>query len=115
MYQLLTAVTGTESLLVIDKEQWKLKRRTFNPGFSPKFLKGMVRTIADKLERLKACIDRDIAEGASTNMLKRSQTFTSDVIVAVAFGEDWNADEHPAVQCTFTECFRPSQARILDH
>jgi cytochrome P450 len=32
-----------------------------------------------------------------TNMLQRSQVFTSDVIVSIAFGEDWGGrDDHPA-------------------
>ena len=82
------------------------KRKAFSPGFAPKFLKDMVTTMIEKLERFEACIESDIAEDKATTMLTRTQTFTSDVIVAVAFGEDWGGDvdtEHPARVCKSIE------------
>jgi cytochrome P450 len=35
------------------------------------------------------CNEQDIKQDKPTNMLLRSQAFTSDVIVSIAFGEDW--------------------------
>lgn len=109
-YQMFNAVVGAESLLHADKATWIAKRRAFNPGFAPNFLKGMVGTMAEKLERFRRCIDADIAAGAATDMLTRSQTFTSDVIVAVAFGEDWGGGDvpHPARVC---ECVAGDRGR----
>jgi hypothetical protein len=52
-------------------------------------LSQMVGTINDKMDRFFAAIDTDIQAEMPTNMLKRSQTLTSDVIVTIAFGEDW--------------------------
>jgi hypothetical protein len=49
----------------------------------------MVGIINEKLERFFAGIDSDIKAEVPTNMLKRAQTLTSDVIVTIAFGEDW--------------------------
>ncbi|GKY96256.1 hypothetical protein MPSEU_000585400 [Mayamaea pseudoterrestris] len=131
MYDLFTAAIGSESLLVVDKEKWLPKRKAFSPGFSPKYLKDMVETMIDKLERFEKCIDSDIASDKETNMLRRSQTFTSDVIVAIAFGEDWGGDvntEHPArdwnnkiahlIDDTFTDpfkMFRISANRQIKH
>jgi hypothetical protein len=62
-------------------------------------LKAMVTTMVDKLVRLIACVERDISSDQSRPMLERAQTFTSDVIVAVALGDDWGgSDAHPARQ-----------------
>ena len=97
-----TAIAGSRSLLTIPKDKWMPKRKAFTSGFSPKFLKDMVNTMIEKLERFEACIESDTADNKATNMLERSQTFTSDVIAAVAFGEDWGGDintEHPARVC----------------
>ncbi|GKY96255.1 hypothetical protein MPSEU_000585300 [Mayamaea pseudoterrestris] len=99
IYKHITSVAGSESLLVVDKTLWSSKRKAFSPGFSPNFLKDMVNTMVDKLKRFENCIDNDISSKKPTNMLQRTQTFASDVIVAVAFGEDWGGDvntEHPA-------------------
>jgi cytochrome P450 len=103
MYKIFKAVVGSESLLSIDKSQWIHKRKAFAPGFAPKFLKDMVNTMIEKLQRFEACIENDIAADKATNMLQRTQTFTSDVIVAVAFGEDWGGGdiEHPARVCEY--------------
>ncbi|GKY96261.1 hypothetical protein MPSEU_000585700 [Mayamaea pseudoterrestris] len=99
MYKYFTSVVGSKSLLLVDKDVWTPKRKAFSPGFSPSFLKDMVHIMVQKLERFTQCIDNDISSNKPTNMLQRTQTFTSDVIVAVAFGEDWGGDvnaEHPA-------------------
>ena len=76
----------------------------------------MVQTIIEKLERFESCIDTDIAEKKPTNMHARTQTFTSDVIVAVAFGEDWGGDvdtEHPARQCEYVNVGSNIQLSLL--
>ena len=102
LYKMFSAVVGSQSLLFTPKDKWVPKRKAFAPGFAPKFLKDMVNTMIEKLERFEACIESDIAENKATNMLARTQTFTSDVIVAVAFGEDWGGDvntQHPARVC----------------
>lgn len=108
MYNQLSAIVGSESLVSTPKKNWMPKRKAFNPGFAPTFLKDMVSTMAEKLERFVNCIDKDIEASQATNMLNRTQTFTSDVIVTIAFGEDWGGDvdtEHPARLCTsFVVC-----------
>lgn len=71
--------------------------RAYNPGFSPNFLKDMVSVMSEKMKRFTRCIDEDVANEQDTDMLERSRTFTSDVIVSIAFGEDWSGDKpHPA-------------------
>jgi hypothetical protein len=100
-YEFLRAVAGSESLVLVPKAQWKPKRKEFNPGFAPAFLKDTLAVMATKWERFAANVDADIRAGVATDLLQRSQTFTSDVIVAVAFGEDWGGDRpHPARECT---------------
>jgi cytochrome P450 len=96
-YKSLRPVIRSESMVTLEGKERAAKRRSFNPGFSPSFLKTMVSTMADKLERLIACVERDVSSNQSSPMLERAQTFTSDVIVAVAFGEDWGGSgTHPA-------------------
>lgn len=91
-YQTLAPLVGETSLATMPNgREWSNLRKAFHPGFTPAFLRGTVRTMAGKLDRFAAGIDSDILAGRHTNMLKRSQSYTSDVIVAVAFGEDWRA------------------------
>jgi len=101
MYNTVAPLLGSESMVLLSGERWAPKRRAFNPGFGPNFLKNMVRTMAEKLKRFIECIEEDISGEAGkdgvTDLLYRAQTFTSDVIVSVAFGEDWGGkNPHPA-------------------
>jgi cytochrome P450 len=88
-YKNLKPVLGSKSMVTLEGKEWAAKRRAYNPGFSPVFLKSMVATMAEKLERLIDCVEQDISRGEPTHMLERAQNYTSDVIVSVAFGEDW--------------------------
>jgi cytochrome P450 len=98
-YKHLKPVLGSKSMVILEGKEWAAKRRAFNPGFSPVFLKSMVATIAEKLERFVECVEGDISRGEPTNLLERAQNFTSDVIVSVAFGEDWGGSQlQPARQ-----------------
>ena len=45
------------------------------------------------MRRLVDKCDEDIDNGASTNMLAKAIDLTIDVIVSVAFGEDWYETE----------------------
>jgi cytochrome P450 len=95
-YKNFTPIFGDRSIALAEGHDWFTKRRAFNPGFAPSFLKNIVTVIASKIERFVQVIDQDIAAGEAVHMLNRSQTFTSDVIVQVAYGEDWGgSDQHP--------------------
>jgi cytochrome P450 len=95
-YKNFTPIFGDRSIVISEGEDWFKKRRAFSPGFAPSFLKSVVTVIAAKIERFVQCIDQDIDAGEPVHMLHRSQTFTSDVIVQVAYGEDWGGSEmHP--------------------
>ena len=96
-YQAFLPIVGSRSMLVLEGDEWTPKRKGFSPGFATAFLRNMIPIMTDKLRRFVDCIDEDIAKNAATNTLERTQTFTSDVIVSVAFGEDWGGrDPHPA-------------------
>jgi cytochrome P450 len=97
-YKLLAPILGPQSLVTLKGEEWAGMRKAFNPGFAPLFLKHMTQTMAEKLERFIQNIDQDIQADQATNMLLESQSFTSDVIVQIAFGEDWGntGEPHPA-------------------
>jgi len=75
-YKTFEPIFGDESLLVLPDKQWFEKRRAFNPGFTPVFLKNVVEVLADKLERLLEGINQDVKAKRETDMLTRSQTFT---------------------------------------
>ena len=77
----------------MEGEEWSAQRKIYNPGFSPDFLRGIVSTIVDKCNRLVARCDEDIENEAPTNMLAKAIDLTIDVIVSVAFGEDWYETE----------------------
>ena len=94
---------GPKSMLItVDHAQWQKKRRTFNPGFAPDFLKSVIEVFCQKAIRFldncesdarKASFDGDKSEkGGITNMHQRAMAYTSDVIAQVAFGEDWGHD-----------------------
>lgn len=96
-YKTNAPILGERSIVTSEGDDWFSKRRAFNPGFSPNFLKDMVSVMTEKMQRFLNCIDKDISENKETNMLERAQTYTSDVIVGIAFGEDWGGVEpHPA-------------------
>ena len=102
-YRILTPVLGAKGMVIAQGEEWAKMRRAFNPGFAPSFLKGMASTMNEKMERFLRCIDKDISDGVETNMLARAQTFTSDVIVSIAFGEDWGGEKQHAARAWNTE------------
>lgn len=95
-YGNLAPVLGERSIVTAKGDDWFSKRRAFNPGFSPNFLKDMVSVMSEKMKRFTYCIE-DIANDHDADMLERCRTFTSDVIVQIGFGEDWGGDKpHPA-------------------
>jgi cytochrome P450 len=97
-YKLFTSIVGERSMLLLSGEDWARHRKGFNPGFATSFVRNAVPIMTEKLGRLLASLDEDARDGATTVLLQRVQTFTSDVIVGVAFGEDWGGgkDVHPA-------------------
>lgn len=96
-YKQYTPIFGSQSMLILPDKEWQATRRAFNPGFVPTFLKNSVTLIDDKLKRFVRNIENDIAEGVTTVMINRAQTFTGDVLVQAAFSEDWKGDHiHPA-------------------
>jgi cytochrome P450 len=97
-YKVFTSVVGKRSMLVLSGQDWTRHRKGFNPAFGTSFVRSMVPIMTDKLGRFLTCLDEDARDGATTVLLQRSLTFTSDVIAGVAFGEDWGGgrDVHPA-------------------
>ena len=94
---------GNRSIVLVHGEEWKSHRKTFTPGFTTTFLRDMVSVMCDKLDRFTACIDQDVAMAQPTHMMDRAQTFTSDVIVQLAFGEDWGGDQPHAARAYISE------------
>ena len=89
-YKTMFALIGRKSMVAAEGSEWASQRKLYNPGFSPDFLRGVVDTIIQKCNRFIDKCDEDLAAGVSTDMLDRAIDLTVDVIVAVAFGEDWN-------------------------
>lgn len=89
-YTQMLPLLGQKTMLVAKGSEWASQRRLYNPGFSPDFLRGVVDTIVQKCNRFIKQCDEDLAAGLPTDMLERAVDLTVDVIVAVAFGEDWN-------------------------
>ena len=89
-YQAILPLIGRKSMVAAEGSEWASQRKLYNPGFSPDFLRGVVGTIIQKCNRFIEKCDEDLAAGVPTDMLERSVDLTIDVIVAVAFGEDWN-------------------------
>jgi cytochrome P450 len=114
----LVPILGDRSIVTTHGDEWTKQRKAFNPGFSPLFLKDMVTTMTAKMQRFLTCIDQDISQEQDTDMLERSQTFTSDVIVQIAFGEDWGGDKpHPARlwETQLTELVAKAANNPLEH
>eukprot|EP00566_Odontella_aurita_P014201 CAMPEP_0113545166 /NCGR_PEP_ID=MMETSP0015_2-20120614/11113_1 /TAXON_ID=2838 /ORGANISM="Odontella" /LENGTH=534 /DNA_ID=CAMNT_0000445507 /DNA_START=23 /DNA_END=1627 /DNA_ORIENTATION=- /assembly_acc=CAM_ASM_000160 len=88
----LTDVIGTRSILVAPDGEWAAKRRAFNPGFAPDFLRGVVDVVALKCSRFLSKCGRDADGNVETNLHLRAVDFTADVIAQVALGEDWGSD-----------------------
>ncbi len=89
-YKEIFPLIGRKSMVAAEGREWASQRKLYNPGFSPDFLRGVVDTIIQKCNRFIDKCDEDLAAGIPTDMLDRAVDLTVDVIVAVAFGEDWN-------------------------
>lgn len=89
-YKQILPLIGRKSMVAAEGSEWASQRKLYNPGFSPDFLRGVVDTIMHKCNRFINKCDEDLAAGVPTDMLERAIDLTVDVIVAVAFGEDWN-------------------------
>lgn len=89
-YQQMIPLLGRKSMVAAEGNEWSSQRKLYNPGFSPDFLRGVVDTILEKCNRFIRKLDQDLAAGVPTDMLEACIQLTVDVIVAVAFGEDWN-------------------------
>lgn len=98
LYKDLFPILGKGSIVTLEGgKEWSNLRKTFNPGFTPAFLKDMVTTMVEKLDRFLGCIEANVQQNKVTTMLEVSQMYTSDVILAVAYGEHWDSIEpHPA-------------------
>jgi cytochrome P450 len=89
-YQQMIPLLGRKSMVAAEGSEWASQRKLYNPGFSPDFLRGVVDTIVEKCNGFIRKLDEDLAAGIPTDMLETCIDLTVDVIVAVAFGEDWN-------------------------
>jgi cytochrome P450 len=90
-YSTLKPLIGRRSLVTLEGMEWSAQRRSYNPGFSPDFLRDVVSTVISKCRSFVDACDMDAAYGRSTNMLVRAIDLTIDVIASVGFGEDWSA------------------------
>lgn len=91
---------------MLEKKEWAEKRRAFNPAFGPAFLKNMILTMTEELDRMIQHIEEDIENGRPTNMPQRSKDFTSDVIVSIAFGENWEEEMITRLKYILTKSVR---------
>ncbi|KAL7549999.1 hypothetical protein ACHAWF_013255, partial [Thalassiosira exigua] len=107
-YAAMIPLVGRRSLVVTEGKEWSAQRRLYNPAFSPDFLRGVVMTVLRKVDRFISKCDGDAGRGLPTNMLSRAIDLTSDVIAAVAFGEDWGARDEGSGEGAET------QSRIRD-
>jgi len=89
-YKGILPLIGRKSMVAAEGSVWASQRKLYKPGFSPDFLRGVVDVIIQKCSRFIDKCDEDLAAGVPTDMLERAVDLTVDVIVAVAFGEDWN-------------------------
>lgn len=97
MYADLAPCFGTRSILSVNGKEWADMRKAFNAGFTPTFLKSVVETMAELVKPLIERFEEDAREGNISNMLECAKMYSSAVILAVAFGEEWSPTKpHPA-------------------
>jgi cytochrome P450 len=103
-YKIFEAMFGNKSIVFVHGDEWLVLRKTFSPAFAPAFLKEMIALMSDKLQRFvdgivsdNVVVDQEEHRPQPTDTMQRAQNFTADVIVGIAFGEDWGgATTHPA-------------------
>ncbi|CAE8637385.1 unnamed protein product [Polarella glacialis] len=88
-YGSLLPLLGEGSMLVAEGSEWAAKRRVFNPGFSPGFLREVVAAVAEKVQTLYEKCSQAADSAEELGLHKATVDFTADVIAQVAFGEDW--------------------------
>lgn len=87
----LTHLTGTESLLNKEAEEWKALRRRFNPGFAPQHLMTLLPCILDKTWYFLEHLDGYARTGEAVCLDEFCTNLTFDIIGAVAMDFDFDA------------------------
>lgn len=112
-YARILPVIGKESMLVAEGEDWARKRRAFNPGFAPDFLRGVMDTVFAPLRELLSACAAAADDGEPLRLHTAAIDFTVDVIARVAFGEEWKKSRatttgrlptHEAMRQLLEEC-----------
>ena len=96
VYKLTGPLLGTRSMLTAaHKEPHQSRRRMFHKGFQPGYLNQFCFEVMKEktVNLLEAC---SATQGTPCRMLDLTTNYTSQIISAVAYGEDWDDHRHPA-------------------
>lgn len=87
----ISPLTGENSLLAKEGEEWKALRRRFNPGFAPKHLLSLLPCILDKTQYFIDHLDRLARSGDEFLFNELTTNLTFDIIGAVVLDVDLDA------------------------
>ncbi|SPQ25003.1 86680960-792a-4d7c-9e80-739f16b7838d [Thermothielavioides terrestris] len=90
----LVRLTGAESILAKNGEDWKQLRRRYNPGFAPQHLMSLLPCILDKTDMFVEHLDRYAGSGEEFQLSKLAINLTFEIIGAVTMDVDFHA-QHP--------------------
>ncbi|CAN8102244.1 unnamed protein product [Discula destructiva] len=85
------ALTGKDSILTKEGEDWKVQRKRLSPGFAPQNLLTTLPIIVEKIKYLLGHLDRFAATGSEFSLDQLLTALTFDIIGAVTMGQDLKA------------------------
>ncbi|KAK4153663.1 putative sterigmatocystin biosynthesis P450 monooxygenase stcS [Chaetomidium leptoderma] len=87
----LVQLTGPQSILLRQNEDWKQLRKRFNPGFAPQHLMTLLPCILDKTSIFLEHLDRYASSGTEFPLLRKTINLTFDIIGAITLNVDFDA------------------------
>lgn len=92
----LVHLTGSDSMIALQGEDWWAKRKMFNPGFAPTHLLTLLPRILDKTSAFMRHLDHLAVTREEFSAVRLTTNLTFDIIGAVVMDEDFQAQEgHP--------------------
>ncbi|KAK1762225.1 cytochrome p450 [Phialemonium atrogriseum] len=102
----LQRLTGPESLLNKEGEEWKTLRRRFNPGFAPQHLMTLLPCVLDKTWYFLGHLDSYARTGEVFGLDELCTNLTFDIIGAVTMDVDFDAQLGQSRQSEFIDLYR---------
>ncbi|KAI9816488.1 MAG: hypothetical protein M1827_001620 [Pycnora praestabilis] len=82
---------GEESIIMLEGEEWKAVRKSFNPGFQPQYLHSLTSLVVGKANVFVSQMKSAAKKQEVVSLVHYTQALTLDIIGEVTMGHDMHA------------------------